>query len=305
MTDLRHGTDHPGFPIAKGTFWPPYAYNSEAMKGLRRSQLMLIRLLLAALLPLFAITGYAESVDGLPKPTGYVNDYAHVLSAETIAQLDSICAQLDHSAANSQIAIVTIRNLNGDDVANYANQLEDKWKIGRKGSDKGALVLLAIDDHKYRIDVGYGLEGILNDAKVGDIGRAMVPYLRAQDYDSAVTQAVGRLAQVIAADANVTLENEPALAPEPQQRTRGGGLPIGLIIFILMFMFAGGSSIFRLLLGYGLLSSVLRGGSDRNRWGGGGWGGGGSFGGGGGGGGGGFGGFGGGSFGGGGAGGSW
>ena len=61
----------------------------------------------------------------------------------------------------------------------YANQLEDKWKMGKKGSDKGALVLLAVDDHKYRIDVGYGLEGILNDAKVGDIGRAMVPYLRA------------------------------------------------------------------------------------------------------------------------------
>jgi uncharacterized protein len=80
-----------------------------------------------------------------------------------------------------------------------------------------------------------------------------------------------------------------------------GGLPIGLIIFILIFMFAGGSSIFRMLLGYGLLSSILGGGSDR-RWGGGGFGGGGL---GGGGGGGGFGGFGGGGFGGGGAGGSW
>ena len=63
------------------------------------------------------------------------------------------------------------------------------------------LVLLAVDDHKYRIDVGYGLEGILNDGKVGDIGREMVPYLRASDYDGAVTLAVGQVAQVIAADA--------------------------------------------------------------------------------------------------------
>jgi len=271
------------------------------MTGLRRSQSKIFRLLLAVFLPLFTIAVYAESVASLPKPTDYVNDYAHVLSADTIAKLDSICSQLDHSAANSQIAIVTIHNLNGDDAADYANQLEDKWKMGKKGSDKGVLVLLAVDDHKYRIDVGYGLEGILNDAKVGDIGRAMVPYLRAKDYDSAVTLAVGHLAQVIAADANVTLENQPAPPPEGQQQTHRGGLPIGLIIFILIFMFAGGSSIFRMLLGYGLLSSILGGGSDR-RWGGGGFGGGGL---GGGGGGGGFGGFGGGGFGGGGAGGSW
>jgi uncharacterized protein len=272
------------------------------MKGLCRSQLKVFRLLMAALFPLFTLMAYAESVESLPKPNDYVSDYAHVLSAETIAQLDSICAQLDHSAANSQIAIVTIRNLNGDDAADYANKLEDKWKMGKKGSDKGALVLLAIDDHKYRIDVGYGLEGILNDAKVGDIGRAMVPYLRAADYDSAVTMAVGRLAQVIAADANVSLENQPS--PEPEPRRQGGGLPIGLIIFILIFMFAGGGSIFRMLLGYGLLSSMLGGGNDR-RWGGGSGFGGGGFGGSSGGGGGGFGGFGGGGFGGGGAGGSW
>lgn len=275
------------------------------MKGSRRSQPKFFSLLLAVFLPLFTLNAYAESVDSLPRPADYVSDFAHVLSADTIAQLDSICAQLDHSAANSQIAVVTVRNLNGDDAADYANQLEDKWKMGKKGSDKGVLILLAVDDHKYRIDVGYGLEGILNDAKVGDIGRAMVPYLRAQDYDSAVTLAVGRLAQVIAADANVTLENQPASAPAPERQSTGGGLPIAVIIFILIFMFAGGSSIFRMLLGYGLLSSILRGDSNR-KWGGGGFGGGGWGGGGfGGGSGGGFGGFGGGGFGGGGAGGSW
>jgi uncharacterized protein len=289
-------------PIArKGTSSGSSAYNKEAMKGSRRSQSKVFWLLLAALFPFLFFPACAESVDSLPKPSDYVNDYAHVLSAETITQLDSICSQLDHSAANSQIAIVTIRNLDGDDAADYANRLEDKWKMGKKGSDKGALVLLAVDDHKYRIDVGYGLEGILNDAKVGDIGRAMVPYLRAKDYDSAVTLAVGQVAQVIAADANVTLENQPAPAQEPQQNAHRGGFPIGLIFFILIFLFAGGSSIFRMLLGYGLLSSILGGGSDR-RWGGGGFGGGGF---GGGGGGGGFGGFGGGGFGGGGAGGSW
>src|ERR1019366_5982909 len=153
-----------------------------------------------------------------------------------IARLDALCAQLDHSAANSQMAIVTVQSLDGDDAADYANKLEDKWKMGKKGSDKGVLVLLAVGDHKYRIDVGYGLEGILNDAKVGDIGRGMIPYLRANDYDSAVTLAVGQVAQVIATDANVTLNNEPMPAeqPVPQERHSPVLGKLILIIFVLI-----------------------------------------------------------------------
>ncbi len=273
------------------------------MNGCRHAQSVRLWLLPAAFLLFFALPASTQSVDSLAKPTDYVSDYAHVLSPQAIAQLDSICEQLDHSQANSQMAIVTVQTMNGDDAADYANQLEDKWKMGKKGSDKGVLVLLAVGDHKYRIDVGYGLEGILNDAKVGDIGREMVPYLRTNDYDSAVTMAVGQVAQVIAADAHVTLTNEPTPAPEPMPE-QSHGINIGkIILIILVLIFFGGGSIFRMLLGYGLLSSVL-GGNSRN-WGGGGGGfGGGGFSGGGGGGGG-FGGFGGGGFGGGGAGGSW
>jgi uncharacterized protein len=290
--------EQPGSPW--GTFRPPPAYNKEGMKGLRRTRLKVFWLLLAALFPFFLLPAGAQSVDSLSKPTDYVSDYAHVLSPQAVAQLDSICGQLDHSQANSQIAVVTVDNLNGDDAADYANQLEDKWKIGKKGSDKGVLVLLAVSDHKYRIDVGYGLEGILNDAKVGDYGREMVPYLRSKDYDSAVTLAVGRVAQVIAADANVTLTNQPEAASEPEPQGHHGSALPKLILIVFLLIFFGGSSLFRLFLGYGLLSSIFGGGSGR-----GGWGGGGFSGGGGGGGGGGFGGFGGGGFGGGGAGGSW
>jgi uncharacterized protein len=270
------------------------------MEGSRRANSTVSRLLLAALFVFFAVSSSAQSVDSLPKPTDYVSDNAHVLSPQAIARLDSICGQLDHTQANAQVAIVTVQTMNGEDAADYANALEDKWKIGRKGSDRGALVLLAVGDHKYRIDVGYGLEGILNDAKVGDIGREMVPYLRANDYDSAVTQAVDEVAQVIAADAKVTLTDEPALAGAPVRAVHHSRIFGKLILLVFLLIFFGGSSIFRMLLGFGLFSSVFGG---RN-WGGGGWGGGGGgFGGGGGGGG--FGGFGGGSFGGGGAGGSW
>lgn len=259
-------------------------------------------LLLAGLLAYALPSLFAQAVKSLPHPTDYVSDYAHVLSPQTVAEIDSLAGQLDHSAANTQIAVVTVRNLDGNDSADYANELEDAWKIGKKGSDKGVLVLLAVDDRKYRIEVGYGLEGILNDAKIGDIGRDMVPYLRQRDYDGALTLAVGQLAQVIAADANITLTDAPAVAREQVHHHSNFG---PLIVFLIIFIFFGGFSLLRFLLFAGLFGGGFRGGpwfgsgpGSGSGWGGGGFGGGG-------GGGGGFGGFGGGGFGGGGAGGDW
>ncbi len=270
------------------------------MKGFRRAHSAVFPLLMAACVSVFAVAALAERVEDLPQPTDYVSDFAHVLSPEAIARLDRLCAQLDHSQANAQVAVVTIRTLDGADPAEFANALEDKWKMGRKGSDRGVLVFLAVDDHKYRIEPGYGLEGILPDGKVGDIGREMVPELRANDYDGAVTLAVGEVAQAIAADAKVTLDDQPVMASQPISYARHSQVLGKLIMLIFLLIFFGGSSIFRLLLGYGLFSSFM----GRGGFGSGGFGGG--FGGGGfGGGGGGFSGFGGGGFGGGGAGGSW
>lgn len=272
------------------------------MIAFRRAHGIAYRLFLVGLLFFLVSTIRAEQVKDLPKPTDYVSDFAHVLSPQAIAELDNLCSQLDHSAANAQIAIVTVHNLDGDDAADWANQLEDAWKMGKKDSHRQVLVLLAIDDHKRRIDIGYDLEGILNDAKVGDIGRAMVPYLRARDYDSAVTLAVGQVAQVIAADAHVTLNDAP-VQPQPDVRHHSSGFPVVLVILILLFF--GGFTLLRILFFLGLFGGGFRGGP----WMGSGWGGGGFGGGsdGGGSGGSGFGGFGGdgGGFGGGGAGGDW
>jgi uncharacterized protein len=212
-----------------------------AMKRLHRKCSIAFWLLLAELLFVPVRAVLAEAAKSLPKPTDYVNDYAHVLSPEGATRLDRICMELNHSQANAQFAIVTIHNLDGDDAADYASQLEDKWKIGKNGSDRGVLVLLAVDDHKWRIDVGYGLEGILNDAKIGDIGRSMVPYLRAKDYDNAVLLAVGQLAQVIANDAHITLTDEPALAQRPAQqlarsRSSRDHIPIPVLVFLVFLM---------------------------------------------------------------------
>jgi uncharacterized protein len=271
------------------------------MKGFRRAYSAVFPLLVAACVSVFAVTTLAERVEDLPQPTDYVSDFAHVLSPGAIARLDTLCAQLDHSNANAQVAVVTIHTLDGVDPAEFANALEDKWKMGRKGSDRGVLVFLAVDDHKRRIEVGYGLEGILPDGKLGDIGREMVPDLRANDFDGAVTLAVGEIAQVIAADANVTLSEDEEAAPvHHRSSTHGSSGMAKLIVYLLFF---GVFGFVRLLSHIGVLPRKW---SHRGFFGGGYYGGGGGFSGGGfGGGGGGFGGFGGGSFGGGGAGGSW
>jgi uncharacterized protein len=270
------------------------------MKGFCRVQSTVFRLFLAVLVGISTCAALAERVEDLPKPTDYVSDLAHVLSPEAVARLDRLCGQLDHSQANAQVAVVTVRSLDGMDSAEFANALEDKWKIGKKGSDRGVLVLLAVNDHKRRIEVGYGLEGILPDAKLGDIGREMVPYLRGNDFDSAVTLAVGQVGQVIAADAKVSLDEEPQ--PMVRRPMRHGFAMGKLILLIIVLVFFGGFHLLRFLFGFGLFSSIFgRGGGFGGGFGGGGLGGGG----GGGGGDSGFGGFGGGGFGGGGAGGDW
>ncbi|HEV2276160.1 MAG TPA: TPM domain-containing protein [Acidobacteriaceae bacterium] len=239
----------------------------------------------------------AERLQDLPAPSNYVNDFAGVLSPATRQSLDDLCAEVDRKA-HAQIAVVTIKSLEGEPIENFATALEEKWKVGPKGSDRGLLVILATDDRKWRIEVGYGLEGILPDGKVGVIGRAMVPYLREGDYDQAVSLAVNQVAQTIAADAGVTLNAGPPRGPpQPQGRPLTGGQLLMLLgfFFVVIFLLSrlGGSG----LLGF-LIGMFFGGGwGGGGRRGGGGWGGDG--------GGGGFGGFGGGSSGGGGASGDW
>ncbi len=244
---------------------------------------------LAAVLVLsLAFALHAEPVSQL-KPTDYVNDFAHVLNQNTIAQLDNICQQIDQKA-HEQIAVVTIKSLDGSDIESYAVDLFKKWGIGAKATDRGVLILLATQDHRYRIEVGYGLEPILPDGKVGAIGREAVPLLRQNDFNGAVMLMTTRVAEVIAQDAGIQLSgaSEPA-APEQQPHA---GLSVGGIIAIIIIALIVLFTPLGRLLFWGLLLGGGRGGG----FGGGGFGGGG---------GGGFGGFGGGSSGGGGASGSW
>jgi uncharacterized protein len=249
----------------------------------------------------------AEPTSSL-RPTNYVNDFAGVLDAPTQARLNDLCRQVDQKA-KAQIAVATVKSLGGQDPVSYAVDLYQKWGIGQKGTDRGVLILLATQDHKYWTSVGYGLEPILPDGKVGGFGREAVPFLRNDDYNSAITLMTTRVAEVIAKDSGVQLEGATA-PPIPRGPPRQPSLGLGFIglLFFLLVVLALGSMLRRAGPGFwsGFLLSLLL--TSGGRRGGGGWGGGGFGGGGwggGGGGGGGFGGFGGGSTGGGGAGGSW
>ncbi len=234
----------------------------------------------------------AEPVSQL-KPTDYVNDFAHVIDQNTVSQLDDICKQIDEKA-HAQIAVVTINSLDGDDIDSYAVDLFHKWGVGSKSTDHGVLILLAVKDRKYRFEVGYGLEPILPDGKVGGFGREAVPFLKNGDYSGAVSLMTSRVADVIAQDAGIQLTgNQPREPAETQPATQIGlsfGKVIIGIIILLLFLFTP----LRGLLFWMLLSGG-RGGFGGGGFGGGGFGGGG----------GGFGGFGGGSSGGGGASGGW
>src|SRR6202007_2132187 len=119
------------------------------------------------------------------KPTDYVNDFAHVLDQNTIAQIDEICRQVDEKA-HAQIAVVTIHSLDGADIESYAVDLFQKWGVGNKSTNHGILILYAIDDHRARIEVGYGLEPILPDGKVGGFQREAAPLLKGGDYSKAL-----------------------------------------------------------------------------------------------------------------------
>src|SRR3989449_11439890 len=136
-------------------------------------------ILLGILMLWISVLVCAEPVSQL-HPTDYVNDFAHVLDPSTVAQLDNICQQIDQKA-HPQIAVVTINSLDGADIESYSVDLFKRWGIGSKSTDRGVLILLAGRDHRYRVEVGYLLEPILPDGKVGGFGRIALTLLRSND----------------------------------------------------------------------------------------------------------------------------
>jgi uncharacterized protein len=205
---------------------------------------------------------------------------------------------VDHQA-NAQIAVVTVETTDDEPIEQYAVDLYQAWGLGKKGikegSDRGVLILFAVKDRKRFISTGYGLESILPDATVSAIGRQMVPMLRNNDFDGAVSLAVNQISQIIARDAGVTLTPlTRRQAQQPVHISLGKLIifGIGLILLLAFLARAGGSGLIGFLLGMFMGGGFGGGGGGGGRDGGDDGGSG-------------FGGFGGGSTGGGGAGGDW
>lgn len=296
------------------------------------------RLMLSSSLKIFAIfalvgafvaPAFAYTSPG--NASGYVNDFAGVLSPQAKTELEATLTQF-HTDTNGDIAVAIVPSLSGDDIESYANTLFREWGVGKKDDDTGILMVVAIEDRKIRIEVGYGYEGVVPDAYASRIvNEVITPKFKEGDYDGGIKNGVGAL---------VTLIKDPNAELPPAGSTSGfsfkdfeffayvfffgitwvgsilarskswwgGGIVGGVVAIILYFIFGLTVALFSALplIGFGLLFDYIVSNAYANAksngrippW----WIGGGGFGGGRGGG---FGGFGGGSSGGGGASGSW
>lgn len=144
-----------------------------------------------------------------PKPTAaagiYVQDYAQVLSAEDKRRLLSIGQELDNKTT-AQLAVVTVKTLDGQPIEDYALSILREWGIGSKEKNNGALIVVAVQDRRSRIEVGYGFEGLLTDGLTGRIqDQAMIPYFRKGNYAAGIVNGYAVTASLIAKDAGVQL----------------------------------------------------------------------------------------------------
>jgi uncharacterized protein len=214
----------------------------------------------------------------------YVTDLAGVVTPDWKQRIERLCAELD-SKTQSQMAVVTIRSLEGEPIEDYANRWLRAWGVGRK-TNKGALMLLVIQDKRMRLEVGYGLEPAIPDGFSGGLLRDMREPLGRSSYGEAIYGGVRTVARRIAQQAGVKLD-ESGAAPRPIRRRAADSSSWPVLLKILLFILFIGLMSGR----YWFLGPLLGGGWSGSS--------GGGFGGGGGGGG--FGGFGGGDSGGGGA----
>lgn len=259
------------------------------------------KIVLAVALVLWSFAGTAQNIPQRPNPPKLVNDFAGVLSPGEEQQLEQQLVAYDDSTSN-QIAIVTVKTLDGYPIEEYALKILRNWGVGNKNTNNGIVILAAIDDRKVRIEVGYGLEGAIPDITASHIIREdIAPNFRSQDYYQGFSRAAASVIKAAAGEYK-------APADYNKKKARGKSFPYGFIVFIIIMvvLFAGrgrgggGGGGFMSRRGSGWLGPFILGNILGNASRGSGWGGGGGWSGGGG-----FGGFGGGSGGGGGASGNW
>ena len=162
------------------------------------------------------------------KPMGFVNDYAGLMSAAARQSLETELSNFEKETRH-EIVVVTVPNLGGDTIENFAVKLFADWQIGKKGADNGALFLISKDDRQMRIEVGYGLEGALTDAQsFAIVDKIAKPAFRAGNFDKGISESVAVIeAATRGEDISGRFENNRA-------RTRG--LPVGDWIYFAIFV---------------------------------------------------------------------
>ena len=235
-------------------------------------QLRTLFALLLMIAAIFACDSPAADAAGelLPKPAQreYVVDTAGIVSAEDRAQIEKIGEEL-REKTKAEIVVVTVATLGDADIESYANKLFRSWGIGDKQKENGVLLLIAKDDRKFRIEVGYGLEGEITDGRSGEILDKMKPYFRDEKYSEGVLNAYQKLATYAyraagvapGADVSETLEDASTHEEEPS-------ILMNVLIFFLAIV---GMIVLGVILNWllGILNQALgpdnSGSSRRNR----------------------------------------
>ncbi|MHA7926615.1 MAG: TPM domain-containing protein [Marinobacter sp.] len=232
--------------------------------------------LLLALLVLLPATVWAQSTPEFPELTGRVVDRAEMLSPDVEARLSQML-QAHEQASTEQVVVVTLADLQGFPIEDFGYQLGRHWGIGQEDEDNGALLIVAKEERKIRIEVGYGLEGRLTDADSSVIiNRIISPAFRQGDFQAGVVNGAAAMIQV--------LGGEPMAAPQGQQpvalqeKPKAGMVALVFIIMMAVVFFIGSRGGRGGRGGAALLGAALLGGAMGGRgggFGGGGFGGGG------------------------------
>ncbi len=194
---------------------------------------------LVGLFVVLILTPLNAQVLKFPQTNVPVNDYAEVIPPEYKARMDQLAKAL-WDKTNTALVVATFRDLGGESPRIFANKLYEAWGIGKKGENKGVLLLVALKERQVTFETGYGVEGILPDAKMGDIlDQYVVPFLRRDEYGEGILNGMAAIAQVVAKDAGVNLDVNHYGAKLPASRRGVGLLPLLFFVLFIILGFLG------------------------------------------------------------------
>ena len=174
----------------------------------------------------------------VPALKGRVNDYANILISGDEANLESLLRQIEENTS-SQIALLTITSLQGENLESYSLRVAEQWGLGQKDRDNGILLLVAMQEKQIRLEVGYGLEPLITDAKSGYIIREIiVPEFQKGNFYQGIASGLLITGQIINNEYEIS-EEELASYKKQQNRSKKPQIPFGFLIFLFMIFFGG------------------------------------------------------------------